>query len=477
MIFEPKRMHPAGAILNFIKHLKDLIFPALLFVFIGDDGVYRFYAILGFGVIIIALILSSIISWWKFTYRIESGELRIEHGLFVRKKRYIPIERIQTINSSAGIIQQLFGLVKLKVETAGGDLQAEAELTAISKKEADRIRKALALHKQTLSPNKEEVAIEETYSNKIYTMGTRDLIVAASTSSGIGVVLSASFAFLSQFDELIPYDQIVDRFEFLANASITVYAVLAFIAFFIAWIFSIVGMLLKYAFFTVKKSEKELMISRGIFEKHQLTIPNDRIQAIRISENLIRQPLGYATVFIESASGSVGDDGVSSILFPLIKKKRIPEFLSEFTPDFQHIKELRPLPKRALKRSILRYTLPVVIVAALACIFLRPWGFFSLLLIPIGILYGTLKFKDAGWKIHELQLSLSFRFITKTTVLIHKKRMQVLKNSTSFLQKRLALKTVVTSIKSGLVGKHFSLRDIDQKDSEEICNWFSYEKK
>ncbi|MDF1512079.1 PH domain-containing protein [Robertmurraya sp. DFI.2.37] len=33
-----------------------------------------------------------------------------------------------------------------------------------------------------------------------------------------------------------------------------------------------------------------------MLEKRQLTIPLNRIQGIRISENWLRQPLGYASV-------------------------------------------------------------------------------------------------------------------------------------------------------------------------------------
>ena len=89
--------------------------------------------------IILSLIIG-IISWLRYTYRVEDGELRIESGVFVRKKRYIPFERIQSLDFSEGILQRPFGLVKVRVETAGssGSQDAEAVLTAITKAEAAR---------------------------------------------------------------------------------------------------------------------------------------------------------------------------------------------------------------------------------------------------------------------------------------------------------------------------------------------------
>ncbi len=45
------------------------------------------------------------------------GEFRIESGVFVRKKRYIKFDRIHGIDISEGIIQRVFSLVKLNIET------------------------------------------------------------------------------------------------------------------------------------------------------------------------------------------------------------------------------------------------------------------------------------------------------------------------------------------------------------------------
>lgn len=472
MMSEPKRLHPASAILTFIKQLKDGIFPVIVLFFVND---YKIYFFIGLAVILIAMIIYSIISWMKYTYRIEDNELRIEFGLFIKKKRYIPIERIQSINESAGIIQQIFGLVKLQLETAGGGAEAEAVLTAVTKEEARRIHSVLAERKKELDHDEiiETVKEEETYLT--YKIGAKELMVAASTSSGIGVVLSAAFAFFSQFDELIPFDDIIDRFSFLSNASITVYAILVFIAFFIAWILSIIGVCLKFANFTVVKKEKDLVISRGLFEKHQLTIPLERIQAMKISENLIRQPLGYATVHIVSAGGSAKDENVSAVLFPLIKKTKIQQILTKFTPDFSLADQLSPLPKRARRGYVLVYTIPFAVISCILSYFFQPWGYLALLTVPAGLLIGLASFKDAGWAIHAEQLTLSSRNLVKSTFVVKRKRIQVIEARQSFFQRRLDLASIQSSTTSGLGGTHFMVKGLDAEDAGEVFEWYSYE--
>lgn len=84
MMSEPRRLHPIAAVSNVLKTLKDSIIPILIIVVFGNsEGKIQLFITIG----IIALILiSGILTWLRFTYRIEEGELRIESGLIIRKK-------------------------------------------------------------------------------------------------------------------------------------------------------------------------------------------------------------------------------------------------------------------------------------------------------------------------------------------------------------------------------------------------------
>lgn len=472
MMSEPKRLHPAAAILTFFKQLKDGLFPFVVLFFVND---YKLYFFIGLAVVLSVMVIFSIISWTKYTYRFEENELRIEYGLFVKKKKYIPVERIQSINESAGIVQQLFGLVKLQLETAGGGIEAEAVLTAVTRKEARRINEALAERKKEAGTEAEmENPVEERGS--IYRIGKKELLVAASTSSGIGVVLSAAFAFISQFDELIPFDKLINRVSFLTDASITVYAIIVFLAFLIAWVLSIIGVCLKFANFTVVKKDEDLIISRGLFEKHQLTIPLERIQAVKISENPIREKLGYATVHLLSAGGSLSNQNMSAVLFPLIKKAKIAEMLKEFAPDYTMEEQLTPLSKRAKRGYLLIYTVPFIILSCIIGYFFEPWGYLAFLTIPAALAAGLAAFRSGGWNIRGDQLTLVSRTVVKTTYLAKRKRIQVLECKQSYFQKRLELASMQASTTSGFGGTHFHVKGVDLRDAGEMFEWYSYEK-
>src|SRR5690606_27229953 len=157
------KLHPISALINFVKGLKELIVPFLVVFGVNlfrDGGLSAMFnqgwqglipVIIG-SVVLIFVLIAGIIKWKRFVYWFEDGELRIEYGLFVKKKRYIPFDRIQSLNYTEGIFHRPLGLVKVKVETAGSGKvgQAEAELTAISREDADRIEQKMEKAKHHL---------------------------------------------------------------------------------------------------------------------------------------------------------------------------------------------------------------------------------------------------------------------------------------------------------------------------------------
>src|SRR5699024_12105312 len=94
-------------------------------------------------IFLILLIIFSVVSWLRFTYRVEDNELRIEQGIFIRKKRYISINRIHKIDVTADVIHRLFKLVKVQIDTASSGDGAEVNLSAVKITKAAKLRRAL----------------------------------------------------------------------------------------------------------------------------------------------------------------------------------------------------------------------------------------------------------------------------------------------------------------------------------------------
>src|SRR5699024_10513016 len=86
------------------------------------------------GVILIAGIIG-VLWWYRLTYEISGDELIIQHGIFIRKQRFISRHRIQSIDLTAHVIHRLFHLVKVDIKTAGSKDGAEATLSAVRSEE------------------------------------------------------------------------------------------------------------------------------------------------------------------------------------------------------------------------------------------------------------------------------------------------------------------------------------------------------
>ncbi len=480
---EPKRLHPIAAVVNGFRQLKEMIIPFLILVVFGSKGTNEnlFYWIGSIGIVIF-IFLFGILSWYRFTYRVEQGELRIEYGLIVRKKRYIPFERIQSLDVSEGIFQRLFGLVKVKVETAGsggmGLQDGEAVLTAVTRQEAQEIHDYLVSIKKARKRDMDAQQDDEETETKeeiLYKITTAELLLLASTSGGVGVVISAVLAFVSQLEEFIPYERIFAGIESFAANGIIFITFAVFAVFLLAWIISVFGTMLKYANFTVRKVDNDLVITRGLLEKRQFTIPLNRIQAVRITENLIRQPIGYASAYLESAGGSGLDQESSKvILLPIIKKSRIPDLLEPHLSDYRFRVNFVPAPKRAYSRYLFRSWMAVVPIIIALTWFIWPWGALSLSLLAVNALWAYLKYRDAGWSIEGDMLTFRFRGIVKNTVYMRKNKVQAFSVKESFFQRKKNLATVMATVKSGHGGSGGQVFDIEKTDAKEMYQWYSY---
>ncbi|MCM3603243.1 PH domain-containing protein [Robertmurraya korlensis] len=480
-----KRLHPIAAVTNFIKQLKELIIPFIAFFVFGtkaSEGDLWFFT--GSIAIVIVVLGIGVLNWLRFSYRLEEGELRMEYGLLVRKKRYIPFDRIQSLDFSEGILHRPFGLVKVKVETAGssGTADAEAVLTAITKDEANRIQEIIAQAKGKLVEETFDTEVankaERVEEKVVYKISSKELLLLATTSGGVGVVLSAMVAFLSQLDDLIPYESAYHEVEKVISNGIVIVAVLVFLGFLLAWVAALIGTMVKFAQFTVKKTEREIIISRGLLEKRQITIPLNRIQAIRISENILRQPFGLCSVYMISAGGSVRNaEGAKVLLLPAVKKAQVAHILQEHLPISTTSQPFNSPPKRSLPRYLLRGSLIVVPFVIAAIAIFKLWGLLSILLFVFSSAWSYLIYKDAGWGIEGQQLNIQYRGLIKHTLFMKKPNVQSLDYKESIFQRRKNLATMTSLIKSGMGAIGGTIVDIEKEDAKEIYQWYSHSQK
>lgn len=487
---EINRLHPISAIITSAKVLKSMILPvAIIFVTNGfkfsfnynSDHFLKTLLLLGVWVVVAVLaVVSGIIRWRTFVYWFEDGELRVKYGLFVKKKRYIPFERIQSLNYNEGIFHRLFGLVKVQIETAGSkDGKPEAELTAIRKAAADAIELEMRRAKKQIAEETEDEQpaqmTEEVVVPQIYHMSIRDLLILATTSGGIGVVLSGLAAIVSQFSDIIPYETVFHELADFVKIGAFLVALTVMFILIVAWIVSVVITLINYYEYTVRIEDEKLIITKGLLEKKRITLPLNRIQAIRVVENPLRQLFGFATVVVESAGGN-GESGKDKkiTLFPLIKKQACLETLEQLFPEMNWHPEFIHSPKRArpfFYRIDFIWLIPII---GACSYFLYPYGLLSLLLVPLTILLGIWQHKTAGYMIDGKQLTMQYRVFNRITFFMEKKRIQSIESTQTYFQKRKNVMSIKATVMSGMTGMTGNVPSLEQKDAETILSWYEH---
>lgn len=472
-----------------------MIIPIILLVFVNgvnDTGKWYldYLTFLIFGFLIIVFFVTGIIKWKRYVYWFEDNELRIEYGLFVKKKRYIPFDRIQSLDYTEGILHRPFNLVKVNVETAGGSAsaKAEAELTAITKDAAEIIEIEIAeAKKRRLSSAEEidgvegidgvdefieEIVEVEPTARTIFKMSTKDLLVLATTSGGIGLILSGAVVFLTQISDVLPIDAIYEEVSDFIKSGIFLLAIVIFLIFLLIWGISVGMTFLSYYNFTVQVVDKDLVITRGLLEKKRITVPLNRVQSVRVIENPFRQLFGYATVIIDSAGGGITGEGARINLFPIVKKKEVKAPLQDLFPELILASPKNKLPKRSKRfyyRINLFWTIPV---AAILSYYFFPYGLLSLLIIPVLFLLGLWRHHSASYQLSGNQLTMRFREINLQTVYVMKKRIQSMEIKQNYFHRRHRVATVSAAIKSGMLAFHANVRHMEEQDAEQILNWY-----
>lgn len=129
----------------------------------------------------------------------------------------------------------------------------------------------------------------------------------------------------------------------------------------VVWLLSAVLSLVKWGNFVVRRRGERVEVSWGLLSRSTRAVELSRVQVVTVEQSLIRRAIGHARVVVHIVSSS-GEDGSSSgdgvVVHPFIRLADVDAWLAEVLPEFTGVVEAAPdldhLPKRALRRTLLR---------------------------------------------------------------------------------------------------------------------------
>ncbi|KPL04181.1 MAG: hypothetical protein AMJ73_04565 [candidate division Zixibacteria bacterium SM1_73] len=93
------------------------------------------------GIVTVILIQLYLLAYIKtLRYRLSEDDLRLESGVFWKKRKVIPLHKITNVNTLQGPLERRFALGHLNVQTAGHGASTSPEGRLVGLEEFERIR-------------------------------------------------------------------------------------------------------------------------------------------------------------------------------------------------------------------------------------------------------------------------------------------------------------------------------------------------
>ena len=147
----PRRQHVVGLLVLIGWQSRLMLraaWPILLAAYVqqDSDAKYFLWAIaLGGGLTLVGALLH----FWRFTFNVSGDTFHVHKGIFVREKINIPLERVQAVHIEQNLVQRLFSVSGVRIDTAGTS-GSELRIHALKWDEAQALRSLLTANRSNV---------------------------------------------------------------------------------------------------------------------------------------------------------------------------------------------------------------------------------------------------------------------------------------------------------------------------------------
>ena len=331
---EPERLHRLFLLTGLGGALRSLAGGYAAIGYLAVSGRAGF-ALAGAIALVLFMAGGILLYWRRFEFRVGNNEIRIDSGIFSRRHRSIPFDRIQDVDLTQGPIARVLGLAQLKFETGGaavGPNAEEAVLHAIPLARAHAIRELVRARRGSTAAGVE--AEEATL--PLYEMDTRRLLLAGTFNFSLALFaglfgLSQTLGDVAGFD---PFnrrfwtgvaegsDPIV-QFVFQHRAGAAIAGLIVLLV--IGAATGIVRTVTRDYGFRLDCTDVGLRRRRGLLTRTDVTLPARRLQAAAVGSGPVRRFFGWAELKVQSLAQDEGS--ADHVLAPLARAEEIGTIL------------------------------------------------------------------------------------------------------------------------------------------------------
>ncbi|MCY8467320.1 PH domain-containing protein [Bacillus atrophaeus] len=458
--------------------VKNLIFPLLAFAIsmIGERNRYTpsikvgFYGLIGF------ILIFSFLKWYNKTYEINRGVIRISQGVFTKKFKDVPINRVKSITATDSLLKRIFGISNLSIELIGG---GEIRFV-LSNKDITNIKKNIFNDIKIERTNKPEgqFSLKEyfllSFTNKAAFLGACSISLTFLSfmlhqyrkfTGGEGETDQGGLEAINSLTILIKDPSALGMLFLTASLLILTVSIIAYILMYPI-------LFLTYGNFHLSSNEKSLHVEYGILNKKAYHIPNQQIRSLRIIEPIILRWFGYAQIKVDNI-GFSGNRSAAIMISPVIRKDKIDTLLKNHLRQFQ----TQTLCYKPSKTSVFNYmfTRTFKLKYIFAVILLSLFSMYALYLtvfIPYLLFLGFLQWKYSALNFNSEYLTVRYaKGWSVITLITHKKYVETTTTDQTFFMRRKRRSNYVVALYSERLEEIYNVRYLSDTKKKIFLNY------
>lgn len=453
-----RRLHPATILFRLLDALRAMLLP-LIFVLFGRAGRDDTVQELIFGAIALISIGPAIFSYLATRFGIEGNSLHVKSGWIWRQKRAIPIERIQNVVVRRSFLESTFGLATLVVET-GSSSEAEVKLSVLSLEDAEELRHRL-LHGQASTQE-----VQQQAPPALYHASNTDLIVAGALQNRALFIIGSVIG-LNEFIIRDYAEQAISWFDRVPEpVRIGFGSIAVLVLFTLGWILSILISAAQYYNFRVRRTEKGIQVTHGLFTQLELLMPVKRIQAIELSLPALFRVFGFG-VLRARLMGSITEKVPTGNLplAPIVRMNQVDRLASLALGSFSFVDfDYQPVSRLHIRRRFVRSVIFwTVVTAATSLKWTAAWYALPILIV-VSFLVAQLRWRKTRYALTNEHFVGCHGALGLMVAAVPLGAIQTVSTESSWFQRRLGLAdlTLVTAASS------HSVPDLEQETALQL---------
>lgn len=384
-----RRTSPLSILANMTRGIFNALIPigAVLYGSSGGkSGDVLIWVVVPLALTILGVaVVGNWLEWSRLRYRIGEHDVKLEHGIFSRKARSVPYDRIQDVSLEQKLIPRLLGLVEVRFETGAGG-KDELKLAYVSEAEGEALRETvramaegdgLIAAEQSAAPQ----AAPEAPARVLFAMGPRRLFTFGLFEFSLAVfaVLAAAS---QQLEFLLPFEiwdvrswgeQLEGPAGWAADLGFAAQVIAAATGLFglilVGLITGLARTFLRDYGFVLERTAKGFRRRRGLLTKTDVVMPAHRVQALIISTAIVRRRWGWHGLSFISLAQDAG--AANHEVAPFAQMQEIEPIISEagFSLPLAGAQWQRPSADYYWLRVIIQLGVVGIVAVALAI-----WG-------------------------------------------------------------------------------------------------------